>query len=38
MKLYLDTSTENTILRLDEKEYSAPLKNQLAFYANKVFH
>ena len=30
MKLYLDTSTENTILRLDEKEYSAPLKNQLA--------
>ena len=30
MKLYLDTSTENTILRLDKKEYSAPLKNQLA--------
>ena len=30
MKLYLDTSTENTILKLDDKEYSAPLKNQLA--------
>ena len=30
MKLYLDTSTENTILRLDDKEYPAPLKNQLA--------
>ena len=30
MKLYLDTSTENTILKLDGKEYSAPLKNQLA--------
>lgn len=30
MKLYLDTSTENTILKLDEKEYSASLKNQLA--------
>lgn len=30
MKLYLDTSTENIILKLDEKEYSASLKNQLA--------
>ena len=30
MKLYLDTSTENTILKLDDKEYFAPLKNQLA--------
>jgi len=30
MKLYLDTSTENTILKLNDKEYSAPLKNQLA--------
>ena len=30
MKLYLDTSTENTILKLDDNENSAPLKNQLA--------
>ena len=30
MKLYLDTSTPETILKLDEKEYRNPLGNELA--------
>ena len=30
MKLYLDTSTPETIIRLDETEYRIPLGNQLA--------
>ena len=30
MKLYLDTSTPETILRLDQTEYHIPLGNQLA--------
>ena len=29
MKLYLDTSTPETIIRLDETEYRIPLGNQL---------
>lgn len=34
MKLYLDTSTPNTILRLDDQEYTSPLGNALA---EKIF-
>ena len=30
MKLYLDTSTPETILRLDDKEYKYPFANDLA--------
>ena len=30
MKLYLDTSTPETILKLDNKEYKYPFKNDLA--------
>ena len=30
MKLYLDTSTPEIILRLDDKEYKEPLGNELA--------
>ena len=30
MKLYLDTSTPETILKLDDKEYKEPLGNNLA--------
>ena len=30
MKLYLDTSTPETILKLDDKEYKYPFANDLA--------
>ena len=38
MKLYLDTSTPETILRLDQKEYRLPLGNQLAEQLLCVIH
>ncbi len=38
MKLYLDTSTPQTILRLDETEYRIDLGNQLAEKLLQVLH
>ena len=38
MKLYLDTSTPETILRLDQTEYRLPLGNQLAEQLLSVIH
>ena len=38
MKLYLDTSTPQTILKLDDKEYHIDLGNQLAEKLLQVLH
>ena len=38
MKLYLDTSTPQTILKLDETEYRIDLGNQLAEKLLQVLH
>ena len=38
MKLYLDTSTPETILKLNDKEYKEPLGNNLAEQLLKFLH